>query len=218
MFSIILCTFNRAHLIRRAIESVLVQTYSDWELIIINDGSRDNTADVIKDIIDTDSRIHYHYQENQGHSTARDRGYSFANGRYITFIDSDDEYLPEHLEKRDEVLSAEPAIELLHGGVEVIGDDMVPDKDDPSMRIPISDCVVGGTFFIRRDLWARIGGFGNVSYGDDNEFFQRAEGHGAFIKKVDFPTYRYYRTEADSLCNIAERDGIDGILKYRGKT
>ena len=217
MFSIILCTYNRAHLIKRAIDSILAQRFQDWELIIVDDGSRDETFAVIKDIVASDPRIRYHYTDNHGQPTVRNIGFSLATMRYITFLDSDDEYLPEHLERRYEVLSGEPAIELLHGGIEVIGNDMVADKNDLSKRISLSDCVVGGTFFIRRDLWTRLGGFADVVYSDDSDFFERAKEAGAFIKKVEFPTYRYYRTEPDSLCAISEREGVTGILKFRGK-
>ncbi len=213
--SIITPTFNRAHTISRAIESVIAQDYEDWEMIIVDDGSSDNTADVVRVFSDIDTRITYHYSENQGAAMARNLGASFASGRCITFLDSDDEYLPNHLSSRSQILSQTPAIELLHGGVEVIGNQMIVDKSDHSKLIPISDCVIGGTFFIRRDLFKRIGGFSDIPYSDDNDFFARAKEHGAFIEESKIPSYRYFRTESDSLCAIVERDGIEGIAKYR---
>ena len=215
LFSIVIPTFNRAHLLSRAIESILAQDFSDWELIVLDDGSSDNTGDIVRLFADVDLRITYHFSENQGAAAARNLGASFTSEKYITFLDSDDEYLPGHLGKRAEILSAQPAIELLHGGVEVIGNTMVTDRFDHTKLIPISDCIVGGTFFIRRDLFKRLSGFADIPYGDDNDFYSRATEHGAFIKKVDFPTYRYYRTEPDSLCAIIERDGITGIEKFR---
>jgi len=213
-FSIILPTFNRAHLILRAVESILRQNFDNWELIIIDDGSKDDTFSKLRDIIAADSRIRYHFSVNRGLAEARNLGCSMASGKYLTFLDSDDEYLAGHLATRYEVLSRDPAIELLHGGVEVIGDRFVADKSDPSKKVDIADCIVGGTFFIRRDLWSRLGGFKDV-YGDDNEFFANATEHGATIRKVDAATYRYYRTESDSLCSIVSRDGIEGIVKFR---
>ena len=215
-FSIIIPTFNRAHLLSRAIESVLAQDFSDWEMIVVDDGSSDNSGDIVRLFSDVDLRINYHFSANQGAAAARNLGASFASGKYFTFLDSDDEYLPGHLTKRAEIISAQPAIELLHGGVEIIGDTMVADRFDPSQLIPISDCVIGGTFFIRRDLFKRLGGFADIPYGDDNDFFTRASELGALIEKVDLPTYRYYRTEADSICNIVSKEGITGILSLRG--
>ena len=214
MFSIILPTFNRGHLINRAIDSVIHQTFSEWELIIIDDGSKDDTFAKLRDVVVGDSRIRYHFSANRGLAGARNLGCSMATGKYLTFLDSDDEYLPDHLASRYEVLSRDPSIELLHGGVEVIGDRFVADKNDPTKKIDIADCVVGGTFFIRRDLWSRLGGFKDI-YGDDNEFFTNATEHGATIRKMDHATYRYYRTESESLCAIVERDGLEGIAKFR---
>ncbi len=210
-FSIIIPTFNRAHLLSRAIESVLAQDFSDWEMIVMDDGSSDNTGEVVRLFADVDLRISYHYSENQGAAAARNLGASFISGKYITFLDSDDEYLPSHLQRRAEILSSKPAIELLHGGVEVIGDQTVADLNDTSKLIPISDCIVGGTFFIRRDLFKRLGGFATIPYGDDNDFYNRASKLGALIGKVDIPTYRYYRTEADSICNIVIKNARGGI-------
>ena len=212
--TVVMATFNRGRLISRAINSLLAQTFEQWELIIIDDGSKDNTAEIITPFLGY-TNILYRYFTNGGVAVARDRGCALARGRYITFLDSDDEYLPDHLETRATILSAKPATELLHGGVEVIGDPSVADKNDPTKQILISDCVVGGTFFVRRDLWKRLNGFGSAPYGDDSDFFERAAAKGATIIKTDTPTYRYYRNEVDSICNIVSREGLIGIEEYR---
>ncbi len=214
-FSIIIPTFNRARLISRAIESILAQDFEDWEMIVVDDGSIDSTGDVVRLFVDIDPRISYHYSENQGAAAARNLGCSFASGKYFTFLDSDDEYLPEHLSIRSDMISAEPAIELLYGNVEVIGDPYVADRFDPAKRIHVSECIVGGTFFIRRDLFKRLGGFADMPYSDDHDFYHRATGIGSLVKRTEHPTYRYYRTEADSLTAIAAREGIAGIKKLR---
>lgn len=94
-FSIILPTYNRAHFLPKAIESVLGQTYADWELIIVDDGSTDNTKEVVAAY--ADSRVVYHYQQNQERSAARNNGIKRARGLYVCFLDSDDYFLPEKL-------------------------------------------------------------------------------------------------------------------------
>ena len=99
MFSIILPTFNRGHMIRLAIESVLSQTYNDWELIIVDDGSTDKTKDVIDKFIEKDNRVKYLYQKNQERSAARNNGIKEAKGDWICFLDSDDIYHVNHLEE-----------------------------------------------------------------------------------------------------------------------
>lgn len=99
--SIIIPTYNRAHLIERAIESVLHQTYQDFELIIIDDGSTDNTDDIINKFQKKDDRIIYlKHDRNKGGSAARNTGIKASRGEYIAFLDSDDEWLPEKLEKQ----------------------------------------------------------------------------------------------------------------------
>ena len=94
-FSIILPTFNRAHLIETAVKSVVNQDFMDWELIIVDDGSTDNTREIISSY--TDQRIRYFYQENAERSMARNNGIDFARGEYVCFLDSDDYYTHERL-------------------------------------------------------------------------------------------------------------------------
>lgn len=214
--SIVLPTYNRAKLLAKAIESVQHQTFADWELLVVDDGSRDATFNAADHAFRSDKRCRYHYTTNRGLPMARNIGLMLSRGRYMTFLDSDDEYLPDHLDVRAKYLIEHPEVELLHGGVEVIGPQTVADKFDPSRQIPISECVVGGTFFIRRDLAERLVGFRDIIYGDDTDFFRRAEEIGAVIHKVDWRTYRYDRTSEDSLCSIVERQGTDGIKQYRG--
>ncbi|HET6512878.1 MAG TPA: glycosyltransferase family A protein [Candidatus Kapabacteria bacterium] len=212
-FSIVLPTFNRAHIVPRAIESVLGQTCTDWELIIVDDGSTDDTRTLVSPYL-ADERITYSPDTNQGAARARNRGIALSRGAFITFLDSDDEYLPDHLELRRSKLAAGD-IDLMHGGLEVIGDDSVADMFDNTKRIPISQCFVGGTFFLKRELAEKLGGFRDLPYGDDSDLAQRAIEAGAHVLKVDWPTYRYYRDQPDSLCSIAERSGVEGILAYR---
>ena len=88
LVSVIIPTYNRAHLIKRSAESVLNQTYKNLELIIVDDGSTDNTKEIIDSI--KDNRIIYIYQKNQGASAARNTGIDAAKGKYIAFQDSDD--------------------------------------------------------------------------------------------------------------------------------
>lgn len=95
-FSIIIPTYNRAYLLPTAIESVLKQTFINWELIIIDDGSTDNTEEMVNSF--QDKRIHYYYQKNQERCIARNNGISKALGKYICFLDSDDYYLTNRLE------------------------------------------------------------------------------------------------------------------------
>src|SRR5215510_618603 len=93
--SVIMPTFNRADTIKRAIRSVQAQTFTDWELIVVDDGSTDNTVALIEGC---DPRLKLIRQENQGTAGARNAGLHASAGSYIAFLDSDDEWLPHHLE------------------------------------------------------------------------------------------------------------------------
>lgn len=95
-FSVIIPSYNRAHLIAATIRSVLSQSFIDWELILIDDGSSDNTKEVVESF--ADSRIKYFYQENAERCVARNNGITQAAGQFICFLDSDDIWLPEHLQ------------------------------------------------------------------------------------------------------------------------
>lgn len=97
-FSIILPTYNRAGFLPAAIESVLRQTISDWELIIVDDGSTDNTKEIVNAFCTNDSRIKYFFQENSERSVARNNGIKQSNGEFICCLDSDCSMLPDRLE------------------------------------------------------------------------------------------------------------------------
>ena len=98
LFSIIIPTYNRADMIAETIESVINQTYPNWELIIVDDGSKDNTKEVLSSFIETDSRIIYIFQENAERSVARNNGIRHAKGEWICFLDSDDLFASNHIE------------------------------------------------------------------------------------------------------------------------
>ncbi len=96
-FSIIIPTYNRANLLPETIRSVQNQTFEDWECIVVDDGSTDHTKQVVEEIIKSDPRIKYIYQENAERSAARNNGIRNSSGVYICFLDSDDHFLPNHL-------------------------------------------------------------------------------------------------------------------------
>ena len=114
--SIIIPTYNRAHLLGRAIQSVLTQTYQDFELIIVDDGSTDNTEKVVESF--KDERIRYiRHKENKGGAAARNTGIKAAKGEYIAFQDSDDVWLPEKLEKQMKLFeTAAPEVGVVYTG------------------------------------------------------------------------------------------------------
>lgn len=102
-FSIVIPTYNRAAFLPKAIESVLNQTYTNWELIIVDDGSTDNTREVVSQY--NDGRITYIYQQNAERSAARNNGIAHAKGDYVCFLDSDNVMLPNRLQLLAETIT-----------------------------------------------------------------------------------------------------------------
>lgn len=200
-FSVIMCTFNRNHLISRALDSLLLQVEKDWECIIVDDGSIDETFHTVKKYADKYNNVKYIYHSNKGTGLSRNAGILAASGMFITFLDSDDEYHPDHLSIRKTILEEYTNLDLLHGGVDIIGNPYVTDKDDYTKQIHLSECVIGGTFVIPRYKLHQIGGFSNLRYADDADLYQKAVDASWNIAKVDYPTYIYHRDSPDSLCS-----------------
>ncbi|GMV53944.1 MAG: hypothetical protein AMXMBFR68_17360 [Ignavibacteria bacterium] len=194
LFSVVICTWNRAHLLPRALNSLLTQTWSDWEAIVVDDAGTDSTSVVVQNYMERDPRLLYHRVAQQGGTAAaRNTGILLTSGDWVTFLDSDDEYLPSHLEKRMHLITDIPGADLFHGGFTVIGNPYVRDKDNPGVSIHLDSCVVGGTFVIRRDVFRRVGLFPRIPYADDAEFFERCRSHGLSIERCTAATYVYHR-------------------------
>lgn len=202
--SVILCTYNRAALLPRAISSVLRQTYADWELIIIDDGSVDATRSVVRHWMKNEKRIRYFYQKNKGLAGARNAGMRKATGDVLTFLDSDDAYHPEHLRKRVRYLMQHADIDFLYGGMTLLGPKkkhFVVDLTDPAKKIHLRRCHVGGTFFFRRRVRSRVRTFSAIPFGEDFDFYRRVEQHFV-VRKVGLPTYIYHLDSENRLCDI----------------
>ncbi len=111
--SINLCCYNGEKYLEETLQSIFAQTYKDWELVIINDGSTDSTEKIIKKYISLGRSIVYHYQENAGLGAARNMALELSSGSIIAFIDQDDLWLPEKLEKQVPLFDA-PDIGLVY--------------------------------------------------------------------------------------------------------
>ena len=132
--SAIIPTFNRAHLIAAAIESALGQTCPPREIIVVDDGSTDDTARVLAPYQD---RIQYVVQPNQGPAAARNHGFRLARSDFIALLDSDDLWVPDRLARQQSLLAREPRLDVLFGR-ELVFAEGQPDRDwnlhDPEVR------------------------------------------------------------------------------------
>jgi glycosyltransferase involved in cell wall biosynthesis len=165
--SVIIPTYNRAHYIGESIRSVLSQTYTDLEIIVVDDGSTDDTAAVIANF--NDKRLRYIQQENLGRSKARNHGLSVARGHYITFLDSDDVYLPEKIELQVTYLKRHPGTAMVYTSAYCMNDAGValPHRYEASVSgmiyehiaffMPVT--ITLPTVMTYRDVLDRVGGF-----------------------------------------------------------
>ena len=108
--SIITPCYNASRFISQTIDSVLTQTFTDWEMIIVDDGSKDDSSDIVEKYVKKDSRIRLIQQPNGGSANARNHGIREATGRYIALLDADDLWLPQFLEKQIEFMKEKKAI------------------------------------------------------------------------------------------------------------
>jgi glycosyltransferase involved in cell wall biosynthesis len=198
--SVILTVFNRAQYLKKCINSLLGQSYKNWELIAIDDGSKDNSFEVLKEYHLNYPGIVIIRHENMKLPLSRNKGIVVSKGKYITFLDSDDEYAQDHLLKRVEYLNNHPEADMIRGGVDIIGNQYVRDKNNPLKLIHLSECSVGATFFGRRNVFLMLNGFRNLEYSEDSDFLERAE-KCFHVEKVGFNTYKYYRDVPDSITN-----------------
>jgi glycosyltransferase involved in cell wall biosynthesis len=176
------------------------QSFQDWELIIVDDGSTDSTYNLVDEYLMRNENIRYIKQSHRGLGLANNTGILTSSGKYITFIGSDDEYKQNHLQSRIDYMKSNPEISFIRGGVEIIGDPYVKDKDDLTRKIHITECAIGGTFFGMREVFTDLNGFKNIPYGEDTEFLTRVITKFK-ISNINLPTYIYYRDTPGSICS-----------------
>ncbi len=211
MVSVIIPTFNRAYCIEKSINSVLNQTYRDFELIIIDDGSTDNTREIIENI--DDIRIRYFYQKNSGANNARNYGIDVCEGEYIAFHDSDDVWRPDKLEKQVSICSKfNPEIQFCKIAMHCADGSVTisPKKfsggfcDNPSYLFGIGT----GTIFARKTLFSEYRFDKNLNKWQDLELLLRiSQKHKLYcLDEVLYDHYlQNYSISNKSSCEAAEQ-------------
>jgi len=194
-FSVIIPSYNRASILPRAIQSVLNQSFSDWELLIVDDGSSDNTFETIKHHT-IDNRIHYYKQENKGVCAARNYGAEKASGKYLLFLDSDDYVTTDWLQ--------DFYIEVQKSDAEVV----CCNAKTNSTEVVDYEAFLAGNFTVKKDLFLKIGKYDvNIKFGENTELKWRLEAEipsMVYITKTNF----FYDNEANSNSNQKKENQI----------
>ncbi|WP_276373180.1 glycosyltransferase family A protein [Chryseolinea sp. H1M3-3] len=161
-FSIVVPTYNRAVRLLEAIKTILAQQYSSYEIIVVDDGSTDNTKLVISEMSEKIPSIRYFFKDNQERSIARNYGIMQARGKYVGFLDSDDVLYPNHLKVAYELLQRNSFPEVGHLGYEFVDEQgariLVRNTFDNSFKEKLIDenIIHGNAIFIRRDIATEI--------------------------------------------------------------
>lgn len=209
--SIITPTYNRAGFIAEAVESVLAQTMPDWELLIVDDGSTDNTLEALVSY-GKDSRIQYMYQTNQGQGAARNAALAKANGEFIGFLDSDDIWMPDKLERQIACFEDHPDVHIVHGdetimdegGREVSRINMSRYSGRITPQLLADNSVSITTALVRRECFVTLGHFDTrYEVADDYELWLRFSARYRF--HYDPRLVAGYRVMADQISSDKRR-------------
>jgi glycosyltransferase involved in cell wall biosynthesis len=242
MISIVIPTYNRAHLISRAIKSVLSQTFTAWQLIVVNDGSQDNTDEVIEQFLG-DNRIKYVKKNNTGAADTRNVGVAHATFPWVTFLDSDDEAYPHWLSRFSHAI--DHGEQIISCGLEKYDEHgklittVVPKQTRVSKGGQFTH---GGVYIMPKELFLELGGFdAKVRAGQHTEFSFRLKGyavkhnintyiiseplvkihiHAGYRIRSDFKAkyegslYTYTKHYNDALSSKKMRSLFEGLIAY----
>ena len=224
--SIIVPAYNAADTIAETLQSLLDQKFTNWEAIVVNDGSTDTTAEVVQSFIQRDKRIRLFSQSNKGLSGARNSGVGLARYDWLFFLDADDWIFPEHLKRMIGLLEADPSLDVVYCGWTYV----LPDGDHVFQQcaglvgdlfVPFAQyCVsVVHTFLVPRSFVESLGRFDNsLKSCEDWALWQRIARTGARFGVVN-EILAAYRTRPNSLSRNGYQllqDGIEVLTRAYG--
>ena len=199
LVSIIIPCYNNGHLLHETLDSLKRQTYQNWECIIVNDGSPDNTEQVALAYADSDSRFKYIFQENKGVSAARNKGIELANGAYIQLLDGDDILEPDKFAAHVQYLQQHPDVDMVYGdalyfysgapgvfykSVNGTQNDWMPRVSGSGeaivMHLAMGNIMAIHCPLVKKEVYTQLGAFNEaLRYNEDWELFMRWAQKGA---------------------------------------
>jgi glycosyltransferase involved in cell wall biosynthesis len=234
--SVIIPAYNRAHLLKGATATVLAQTWTDFELIIVDDGSEDETRDVCMRLCTRDSRVRYIYQSNKGPNAARNAGVHAAQGRFIAFLDSDDLWEPTKLAKQLDIAETEANVGLVYCDWAYITEagEIRPGVNPPDLGLPsmyesllYSNAVHGSAsaVLIRKECFDSVGLFDEaLRYMEDwdmwlrvAQYFQLAKIHDVlvYLRQHQGQEQRNMLGMADGYLQVIDKISLSIPVKYQ---
>src|SRR5574343_456374 len=212
LISVITATHNRSGLLKKAIESVLNQTVKDFEYIIVDDNSTDDTADVIKHYANKDRRVRYLLNKSnpaKTHCSPLNAGLMKSVGRYIAYLDDDNEYYPYHLEVLQNAFKADPSLDIAYCDMMVVDEDGNEAhgiaKDFDHQFLMIRNFIDTSEVMHKRDVVFAVGGWNEkVTRFTDWNLWARMCKSGAKFRRVPIVALKYLVQEGDSQSHRTE--------------
>jgi len=224
--SVVIPTYNSAEYLAEAIESVLRQTFVDFEVVVVDDGSRDGTKDIVRRY---PSRVRYLFQENKGVASARNWGIKESRGRYVSFLDADDVWLERKLERQMEELARHPGCGVCHTAIKIVGNGVQqvgagrPARGGSTLEdLLLRGNVVGtpSTVICERTVLFDVAGFDlDLSQCADWDLWIRLTRVTEFLF-VDEPLviYRQHKANMSRDPRLLERDSVRVLEKAFGRS
>lgn len=224
--SIVMPAYNAGAFIGEVIATIIGQTFTDFELVIIDDGSTDNTADIIKSYAKIDKRVIYHHQKNQGSERLGEtlnKAVHLAKAAWIARADADDPWFLDKLQKQVDFIVAHPDYILIGGGADVTNERGVLlytllgpiDDDDNRRAMTLYTTHAHGSVMFRKDIFEKLGGYRNIHAAEDLDLWQRMTNEGK-VYNIPEPLFRYRKnTQGISMRNqevqakIVEQLGVE---------
>ncbi len=218
MVSVIIPCYNQGQYLADAISSVLAQTYTNWECIIVNDGSTDDTQEVAKGLCKLDARIKYLSQQNAGLSAARNAGIAKASGKYILPLDADDLIMPTYISFTLAEIENGEGVRLAYTGTQLFGAETDVKNEEFEMRsFLLGNCIPCTAIYYKQD-WERVGGYNeNMKMGyEDWDFWMCLFECNVAVKKIPQVLFHYRRTTnsmSKSMTNTEIESIQQGLFK-----
>jgi len=216
LVSLIVPCYNQAQYLDEALQSVSNQTYENWECIIVNDGSTDNTEQTAKAWIEKDNRFSYLFFENKGLSNARNSGIAKAIGEFILPLDADDKIAANYIASAIDAFKKDNTLKVVYCKAEKFGAETgiwtLPDFS--LSNLAIKNMIFCSGFFRKKD-WELVGGYDSgMIYGwEDWEFWIAVLKNGGNVKCLDEVGF-YYRIKSKSMLNQVNHDHSVYLQEY----
>jgi glycosyltransferase involved in cell wall biosynthesis len=216
LVSIIVPCYNLALYLPTAIESVIAQTYGNWECIIVNDGSSDNTEEVAKEIVNKDDRFKYFKIDNIGLAGARNFAITQASGEYILPLDADDKIGADYLRLAVKAIQENESVKVVYCNAELFGEKSGNwDLPDFSHRFLASGNIIFCSALFRRNDWEKACGYdANMKYGwEDWELWISILKNGGEVVKLPYHGF-FYRIRSNSMIRSLNQTQIQELYTY----